>query len=213
MSELSSYNLRSDQEIFLEAYLQSGDVEEGARACGRKTGTCRQWMRDTKIQQVISRELKQRLDNGAIGALSVITELATSSSDPKIQLQAARDLLDRAGYKPEHLHTSADKRMEGANMQEMVDRIKELQGELGLSTGPTIDGQAREVDPTAPPPPPTPDDDPNLPNQQPPQLEQRSEPPKTPGEDPTQDVDAVDFRVTGDPEPVDPSDISIEDLF
>ena len=223
MSELASYNLRSDQETFLEVYLKSGDVEEAASACGRKIGTCKTWMRDTKIQQVITRELKQRLDNGAIGALTVLTELVKSSPDPKIQLQAARDLLDRAGYKPEHLHTSADKRMEGANMQEMMDRIKELQGELGLSTPKTIEGEAtsvQDVEPAAPPPPPTPDDDPDPPNHRPPQQQEPPELPQKQPKSPEPELEkepdpsyTVDFYTHGEEQPPHPDNIKIEDLF
>lgn len=131
---LQEYGLRPAQEIFLEKYLELGDVEEAAQWAERKPATCRQWMREPKFQQALNRELNQKLSGGAMAALDRMLKLSRGelTRDPKVQLQAARDLLDRAGYKPEHLHTSADKRMEQASVEDMMGRIKELQRELGI---------------------------------------------------------------------------------
>ena len=209
MSQLAIYNLRSDQERFLENYLLTGDVDAAARDAGRKVATCRSWLRDTKIQNVVSRELKQRLDSGAIGALNVLSELATSAADPKLRLQAARDILDRAGYKPEHLHTTADRRMEGANMSELLDRIKELQSELGMGAQQVVQGEAREVQDAeivAPPTPPTPDDATDPP-----------EPARYEGPDESQwglvDPATRSYGVEGGETTSNVDELSVEDLF
>ena len=155
--ELVEYGLRPAQEEFLKEYLQTGDVEKSAHAVHRRPSTCRKWLKDPKFQQALQRELSQKLNGGAISALDTMMALIHNAGDDKVRLQAAKDVLDRAGYKPEHLHTSADKRMENANVEEMMGRIKELQRELGMEAkGPVIEGEASTPDGL--PEPPKPDD-------------------------------------------------------
>jgi len=132
---LAEYGLRPAQEEFLKRYLGTGDIEEAAAWAERKPSTCRQWLKEPKFQQALQRELTQRLNGGAMGALETLISLSRHAGDDKVRLNAARDLLDRAGYKPEHLHTSADKRMENASVEDMMGRIQELQKELGINQG------------------------------------------------------------------------------
>lgn len=136
---LQEYGLRPAQEVFLKKYMETGDIEEAAKWAERKTSTCRQWLKDPKFQQALQREQRQRLNDGAMAALQTMIEVASEAPDPKVRVQAAKDILDRAGYKPEHMHTSADKRMESASVQEMMSRIEELQRELGLGAKQVID--------------------------------------------------------------------------
>lgn len=136
---LQEYGLRPSQETFLKKYMETGDIEEAAKWAERKTSTCRQWLKDPKFQQALQREQRQRLNDGAMAALQTMIEVTTDAPDPKVRVQAAKDILDRAGYKPEHMHTSADKRMENASVQEMMSRIEELQRELGLGAKQVID--------------------------------------------------------------------------
>lgn len=143
---LQEYGLRPAQEEFLKHYLRTGDIEEAAKWAERKPSTCRNWLKDPKFQQALQREISQRLNGGAMGALQTLIDLSQSADDDKVRIQAARDLLDRAGYKPEHLHTSADKRMENASVEDMMGRIKELQHELGMNGG---QGSVIDVEPQA----------------------------------------------------------------
>lgn len=144
--ELVAYGLNRNQEEFVKAYIQHGDVEKAAQYAGRKLSTCKSWMRNPKIQDVIKRELHQQLASGSIQALQEMRRLVRDGEEEKTRLQASKDLLDRAGWKPEHLHTTADKRMEGASMDDVMNRIKELQGELGLNATPVLDNQGKQVD-------------------------------------------------------------------
>jgi len=127
------YGLREDQERFVESYLRNGNVAEAARQAGRRPATCRQWLKDPKVRSAIDQEVHQKLAGGAMGALDRMIWLATGEDvAPELQMKAAKDLLDRAGYKPEHMHTTADRRMESSNVNDMMSRIKELQAELGM---------------------------------------------------------------------------------
>jgi hypothetical protein len=192
---LAEHGLRPAQEEFLKEYLRTGDIEEAATNAGRRPATCRGWLKDPKFQQALQRELNQRLSGGAMGALDVLISLTRDAQDDKVKLQAAKDLLDRAGYKPEHLHTSADKRMENASVEDMMGRIRELQKELGIQG--SGQGEVIDVEPeTAPasgsgalPEPPRPGDaDPLEPAA--PKPDPEPEPaPETQKRDPIEEVD------------------------
>lgn len=212
---LAEYGLRPDQEDFIRVYVKTGEIEEAARQSGRRVSTCRNWLKNPKFQQAVQRELKLKLANGAMSGLDVLINLMHNAEDDKTKLSAARDIMDRAGWKPEHLHTSADKRMEGASMNEVMGRIQELQKELGISSGnatviengPQPTGReaergAKDADEPAPlPAPPTPDSgDLDVPDKQPQATE--PEPEETAVEDEV-DVSA------DDPD----EDMSVEDLM
>lgn len=163
---LAEYGLRGDQETFVNEYVKTGSLPQAAKTCGRREDTVRKWLKQPKVHQAIQAEVKQRLNNGAVAALNTLRDLMENADDDKTRMTAARDLLDRAGYKPEHMHTSADRRSADANVQEMMSRIKELCGELGIANPTTIDvtpghgesgSSAQQAEPAAPAPP-TPDD-------------------------------------------------------
>jgi len=155
-SALAEYGLRSDQEEFVHAYVRTGSVATAAKECGRREPTVRKWMKQPKVSQAIQSEVRQRLESGAVAAVNTMREFMEHPDvDPKVRMNAAKDLLDRAGYKPDHLHTSADQRMQNASVNEMMGRIKELCGELGIANPTTIDVKPNNSEP---PPPPKPDD-------------------------------------------------------
>lgn len=145
---LSEFGLRADQETFVHAYVKLGSIEAAARECGRRPETGRKWAKDPKVDQAIQSEARQRLNNGAVAALNVLREIMDGSDDDKLRLQAAKDFLDRGGYKPEMLHTTADRRMDQMSVRDMAERINELCRELGVEAPTIID-----VTPTAPAPP------------------------------------------------------------
>jgi transposase len=166
-SSLAEYGLRGDQETFIATYVKTGSLPEAAKACGRREDTVKRWLKQPKVHQAVQAEVKQRLNNGAVAALNTLRDLMENAEDDKTRMAAARDLLDRAGYKPEHMHTSADRRSADANVQEMMGRIKELCQDLGIANPTTIDvtpGHAESGSGAAPaaaeaPAPPTPDDE------------------------------------------------------
>lgn len=56
--------------------------------------------RNPKVINAIQAETGKRIGQLAPLAVSVIQELATSAQSAYVRLQAAQDLLDRAGFKP-----------------------------------------------------------------------------------------------------------------
>ena len=151
-SALSEYGLRADQELFVYSYVRDGSIENAARKTGRREETVRKWLKDPKVNQAIQNEAKQRLNNGAIAAINILRDVMENTEDDKLRIQAAKDLLDRAGWKPEMLHTTADRRLENQSIKEMSERINELCSDLGVQAPKIVD-----VTPKAAPAPPTPD--------------------------------------------------------
>ena len=130
---VETHGLTEAKATFVEAYVETGDLEAAASICDRSRLTVARWLREPKVQMAIQAEVQQRLAGGAMKALGTLTELANDpNQDAKIRVQAAKDVLDRAGYKPEHMHVTADKRMDQQSVTEAMDRIKELQRELGM---------------------------------------------------------------------------------
>jgi phage terminase small subunit len=212
---LAQYGLKPAQENFVSVYTRTGDIEEAAKASSRSEATCREWLRNPKVQQAIQRELQTKLSGGAMSALDVLIHLDNNSEDEKVKLQAAKDMLDRAGYKPEHLHTTADKRMEGASLNEMLSRIEELQRDLGMGSGKTIDVTPTKGEATAEPPAPPQPGDEDVPEPPSPVEPQNTpQPPaksKTPEPEPEKEDESPDTVAEVDTDLTE--EISIEELM
>jgi len=92
--------LTDKQRAWLEVYLECGNASEAARAVGVEKHAAQygKQMRD-RLSEVIQSNLRKMVGRCAPAALETIYKLATTCPDPKVQLAAAQDLLNRAGYK------------------------------------------------------------------------------------------------------------------
>ena len=106
----------NDRQIkFVEEYVQVGDVGIAARLAGYESKTDIQ-LRSTGYR--LRRELKSEISAAMEGlmydkgpkALQMVEELMRTSSSDTVRLAAAKDLLDRSGFKPrERVVTESEK--------------------------------------------------------------------------------------------------------
>lgn len=157
--------LNPQQRVFVYGLVELGGNATGAAAAagyGQDSPTLEQrrnaqrvrgyqLSHDPKVLAAIKEEAEKRLNSGALIAASALLEMVT---DPlsKFRYKAAVELLNRSGLivETQHRvtveHTGSDK--------EMIDRIKQLAGGLGIdpvrllgSAGVIIDADFTEVTP------------------------------------------------------------------
>lgn len=116
--------LNPKQLIFVQEYMKNGNGKHAAIAAGYSERSAEsqasRMLRDAKVKQYLNkkeanldRDLREIFVNDAVKAYNVLLEIMLKpDAMDKDRLVAARDLLDRAGYKPTE-KVSADVNTEG----------------------------------------------------------------------------------------------------
>ena len=99
-------HLTDQRQVFLQEYCRHGNHVEAARRAGYSEKTVAN--QACKLKRELASEIREELTLNFIShapkALQTLKELAESSTSESVRLQASRDLLDRAGFKPPHQH-------------------------------------------------------------------------------------------------------------
>ena len=118
------------REKWLEEYCTHGDATLAAKNAGYKYHTDTDFRKEgTRLKKAMESEITQEME-GRMGdkgprALRVVEELMKSSNSDTVRLQAAKDLLDRSGYKPvERIDVTTEQR----SVEEIESRIVGLVG-------------------------------------------------------------------------------------
>lgn len=105
-------DLNPKQLIFIQEYLKSGNGKQAAIAAGYSENSAEsqasRMLRNDKVKQYLDkkeanldRDLREMFVEDAVKAYNVLLEIMMKpDAMDKDRLVAARDLLDRAGYKP-----------------------------------------------------------------------------------------------------------------
>jgi phage terminase small subunit len=97
------------QDRFIDAYVTNGGrIEQAAIEAGYSEASARtlgsRLLKDDKVLQEIYRRTVSKVAVSAPKALHIVEQLAQSSRSDKVRLEAAMDLLNRAGLKaPERI--------------------------------------------------------------------------------------------------------------
>ena len=114
-----------DSELFIEKYVETGDIlcslEEGGYKLNKTTG----YNLRRKFQDEIQKRVHERLRGGGPKALSVVEHLMVSADSETVRLGAAKDMLDRGGFK-----VYEEERM-GRTVEEMEQQLVALVGKDG----------------------------------------------------------------------------------
>ncbi len=121
--------LTERQAAFAEAYVANGGklkaaaIAAGYPAKGAQVEASR-LIRNPKIQQAIARQTMQEIGLSAAPALMQVKRLMRTAKSDYVKLEASRDILDRAGFKPPdrmavqvdaELHVTFDIGLEGGS--------------------------------------------------------------------------------------------------
>lgn len=105
-------DLSPRQLIFVQEYIRCNNITQAAKAAGYSEQTAHsqgsRLLKHVKVQQYLNKteqnlnkDLREMFVSDAVEAYGVLKEIMNDKlAPPKDRLAAARDLLDRAGYKP-----------------------------------------------------------------------------------------------------------------
>jgi hypothetical protein len=151
---MAGFGLNQTEQKFVDAFVKHGDRAAATKACGISRERGRQIAKEPRVMAAIEAKNREKLQSGAVVALGVLEELMVNATSENVKLNAARDWLDRSGYRPEHNFRSADNRANEESIDGLKQRIRELSRDLGLGftevEAETIDDQ-RSLAPTHPP--------------------------------------------------------------
>ena len=123
-----SDRLTEQRQIFIKEYCALGDHVEAARRAGYSEKTVAN--QACKLKRELASEIREELTLNFIShapkALQTLKELAESSTSESVRLQASRDLLDRAGFKPADRHEMIGKQK---SVDELNRELVELVGQ------------------------------------------------------------------------------------
>lgn len=128
---MAAEQLNPKQIIFVQEYLKSKNITKAAIAAGYAEGSAHvqgsRMLKNDKIKQYLSkkeenlnRDLRELFAEQALMAFKTMTELAQNSPQDNVRYSAAKDILDRAGYKP------IDKVVADVTTRSYEDQLAEL---------------------------------------------------------------------------------------
>lgn len=126
--------LSPKQLIFVQEYLKSNNITHAAKAAGYAEGSAHvqgsRMLKNDKIQrylnkkeQNLNRDLRELFVEQAQMAFKTMVDLAENSPQDNVRYSAAKDILDRAGYKP------VDKVVADVTTRSYEDELNELANE------------------------------------------------------------------------------------
>lgn len=114
---------------FLDAYCEFGTIARAAEVSGVSPSHGHYILNRPSVQAALILEVKRRLLAAAPMAMRTMITLAESAVSERIRKEAAKDILDRAGFGT----PKAREREEGAELtltEMTIDQLKDLAGKL-----------------------------------------------------------------------------------
>mgnify|MGYP000936786038 CR=1 FL=1 len=106
MSNVAQRKLTSKQEALVDTLVTTGcSLREAAKQAGYADGesgrvSASRTIRLPHVQQYMMQRVTEQLGMNATVAAAKVMNLATGARSEHVQLEAAKDILDRAGFKP-----------------------------------------------------------------------------------------------------------------
>ena len=127
-------------------YVELGRQKDVAEALGISASQASRLYNDPGVHAAIMSEMEWQMTHRAAVGMSILEDLAENSEDENIRFRAAKELVSRGmgpikEYK-EHIH----KHSLGSGAAQLMERIAELQSELGLSGGKVVEAEFEEVE-------------------------------------------------------------------
>ena len=114
-----------DSETFIQTYVETGNVMASLQEGGYKPNKSTGYALKRKHQEEIEKRMQERLRQSGPKALAVVEGLMDHAMSETVRLSAAKDVLDRAGYK------AYDENAIGKNIEEMNEQLIALVGKDG----------------------------------------------------------------------------------
>ena len=128
---------------FLELYLQTGDATQAAREAGysHKSASAMGCQLKRKLAKEIDERVTQNFRGKSPRMAKIVEDLAETSRSDQVKLHAARDYLDRGGFKPvdryEHVETELSR-------EKVLDDLANVLSDFMPEVWPRMSDQERE---------------------------------------------------------------------
>jgi len=129
--------LTEKQSAFVKEFSLTGNATQSAIKAGysAKTAHAKGHTLRHQLQLQIEDETRRLMQAAVPGALAQIVDLAGHATSEQVRLQAAKDIMDRAGLKP-------TERVENITVEKSTD---ELRRELAQLMGNALDPEEEEI--------------------------------------------------------------------
>ena len=116
------------QTAFVKEFALTGNAIQSAIKAGysEKTSTQKGHQLRWQFQHQIEDETRRLMQAAVPGALAQIVDLASPATSEQVRLQAAKDIMDRAGLKP-------TERIEQVTIEKSTDELRKELAQLGGS--------------------------------------------------------------------------------
>ena len=93
------------QELLITAVANGHNISEASQLAGYAKGesgrvTASKALKLPHVQEYMMRQIQETIGINATKAVQQVAKLATGAKSEYVQLEASKDILDRAGYKP-----------------------------------------------------------------------------------------------------------------
>ena len=120
----------SKQDKFIDSYCLTGNATKAAEMAGYSKTSAKQQGHTLKNQfsSEIGERMKRMIQDCVPGALAQINDLAGTAESEGVRLNACRDILDRAGFKP--VDKQEVSHVESTSTDELKKELEALIGPL-----------------------------------------------------------------------------------
>ena len=120
----------SKQDKFIDSYCLTGNATKSAEMAGYSKATAKQqgYTLKNQFSGEIGERMKRMIQDCVPGALAQINDLAGTAESEGVRLNACRDILDRAGFKP--VDKQEVSHVEATSTDELKKELEALIGPL-----------------------------------------------------------------------------------
>ena len=107
--QIDSKDISSKAKLLVDTLVATGcTITKASKIAGYKGNSARvsasKMLRTPKVQQYMNQEIQRTLGLSATKASSTLLKLCTDAKSEYVQLEASKDILDRAGFKAPDKH-------------------------------------------------------------------------------------------------------------
>lgn len=124
---LKASKMRTDkQERFIESYCLTGNAAKAAEMAGYSQKGSKQmgYMLKNQFSSEIDTRMRKMIQDSVPGALAQVNDLVSNAVSEGVRLNACRDILDRAGFKP--VEKQEISHVETSSVEELEQELKAL---------------------------------------------------------------------------------------
>jgi phage terminase small subunit len=119
--------MTEQQEKFLDLYINTGNATKAAKYAGYGSPKQRGWELKKRYQKEIEARQKAMIMDSVPSVIANIIALANGADSEAVRLNACKDLMDRAGFKPVEKTETEITTTEQKSTEELTAELAELQ--------------------------------------------------------------------------------------